>query len=663
MTDKMNYGNDSLSTLEEKEKVRLRPGVIFGSDGISGCQHTLTEIVGNSRDEAVEGYGDIIEVIRFKDKSIEVRDRGRGIPIEWNSKEEKFNWEIAFCILYGGGKYDNNKGDNYQYSIGLNGLGLAATQFASEYMDVTVLRDGYKYDIRFEKGENITLNSHKEGYIRKKYSYDHTGTIIKWKPDLDVFNDIDIPLEFFIETLKRQAIVNKGITFRLYDEETETTYNYLYENGIQDYVREANDDSGFTELCYFELETKGRDREDKPKYKVKVELAFCFNNEVNLLEYYHNSSYLEHGGSPDKAVKNAFVYAIDKKLKEDGKYNKNEKKITFTDVEDSLILVSNTYSTMTSYENQTKKAISNTFIKDAMNDFIKEKLHIYFLENKYEGEKILNQVLANKRSREKAEKARVNIRKQLSKGIDNINNKVKKFVDCRTKDRDKRELFIVEGDSALGSTKMGRDAEFQAIMPVRGKILNCLKSDINRIFQNDIIVDLLKVIGTGVEISTKHKELNTFDIDNLNWNKIIICTDADVDGFQIRCLILTMLYVLSPTLIEKGFVYIAESPLYEINDDKGKTYFAYSENEKSKILKKIKGKYHIQRSKGLGENEPDMMWKTTMSPETRRLVQVTPAEAKATKEAFELFLGENLSGRKEFIEENGHKYIDLSDVS
>ncbi len=298
-----------------------------------------------------------------------------------------------------------------------------------------------------------------------------------------------------------------------------------------------------------------------------------------------------------------------------------------------------------------------------MNDFIKEKLQIYFLENKYETEKIINQILVNKRSREKAEKARINIRKQLSRGIDNINNKVKKFVDCRTKDIDKRELFIVEGDSALGSTKMGRDSEFQAIMPVRGKILNCLKSDINRVFQSDIIVDLLKVIGTGVEISHKHKELNTFDIDNLNWNKIIICTDADVDGFQIRCLILTMLYVLCPTLIEKGFVYIAESPLYEISDDKNKTYFAYSENEKSTIIKKIKGKYHIQRSKGLGENEPDMMWKTTMSPETRRLVQVTPTDAKKTKDAFELFLGENLSGRKEFIEENGHKYIDLSDVS
>lgn len=661
MSKKHSYGNNSMSTLEEKEKVRLRPGVIFGSDGIAGCQHTLTELVGNSRDEAIEGYGNMIEVYRFKDKSIEVRDKGRGIPIEWNENEQKYNWEIAFCILYGGGKYDDNKGGNYQYSIGLNGLGLAATQFASEYMDVTVFRDGYKYCLNFKEGDNVTGNE--KGYIKTKSNYNNTGTIIKWKPDLEVFNDINIPLEFFIDNLKRQAIVNKGITFKLYDEEADKEYTFFYENGIKDYVEEVSGESGFTDTQYLELETKGRDREDRPEYKVRIELAFCFNNEVNILEYYHNSSFLEHGGSPDRAVKNAFVYAIDKKIKDEGMYNKNEKKITFTDVEDSLILVSNTYSTMTSYENQTKKAITNVFIKDAMNEFIKEKLEIYFLENKLESDKILNQILVNKRSREKAEKARVNIRKQLSKGIDNISNRVKKFVDCRTKDRSLRELFIVEGDSALGSTKMGRDAEFQAIMPVRGKILNCLKSDVNKIFKNDIIIDLLKVIGTGVEISTKHKELNTFNIDNLNWSKIIICTDADVDGFQIRCLILTMLYVLTPSLIEKGHVYIAESPLYEINDEKGNTYFAYSEIEKTKILKKIKNKYHIQRSKGLGENEPDMMWKTTMNPETRRLVQVTPTEAKKTKEAFELFLGDNLSGRKEFIADYGHEYIDLSDVS
>lgn len=655
-----NYGNESLSTLEEKEKVRLRPGVIFGSDGIEGAKHTLREIVGNSRDEAAEGYGDMIEVFRYKDKSIEVRDRGRGIPIEWNSKEEKYNWEIVFTILYGGGKYDNNGDSNYQFSIGLNGLGTAATQFASDYMDVTVFRDKYKYELEFKKGDNVTENE--KGYIKTKYNYEYTGTYIKWKPDLEVFNDIDIPLDFYKDTLKRQAIVNKGITFKLYDEETDNTFIYYYKNGIVDYVKELSGEKRFTNIQYYELETKGRDRKDKPQYKVKMEVAFCFNNEINLLEYYHNSSFLEHGGSPDEAVKNAFRYELDQKIKSEGKYKKNEKSISFSDIEDSLILVSNTYSTVTSYENQTKKAITNKFIKEAMNDFLKEKLEIYFIENKTEADKVINQILVNKRSREKAEKARINIRKQLSKGIDNISNKVEKFVDCRSKDNSKRELFIVEGDSALGSTKMGRNADFQAIMPVRGKIRNCLKSDYDKIFNDDLIIDLLKVLGCGVEVKSKHKDLGNFNLDNLRWNKIIITTDADVDGFQIRTLIMTMIYVLTPTLIETGYVYIAESPLYEITDSKDNTYFAYSNKEKDTIIKKLKGKFRIQRSKGLGENEPEMMWQTTMCPETRRLIQVTPDEAKETKKMFELFLGNDLKGRKKFISEYGHEYIDLADV-
>ena len=651
------YGNDSLSTLEEKDKVRLRPGVIFGSDGIEGCRHTLVEIVANARDEGQEGFGDLIEVFRYKDNSMEVRDRGRGIPLEYNTKEQKYNWEIVFSILYGGGKYNNNSGSNYQFSIGLNGLGTAATQFASEYMDVEVYRDGHKYNLHFEKGDNIG------GLMKEKCKYENTGSIIKWKPDLDVFNDIDIPLSFFQETLKRQAIVNKGITFKLYNEETDETFTYSYEHGIVDYVKELNGETGITEPQYFEYETRGRDREDKEEYKLKIEVAFVFNNESTMLEYYHNSSYLEHGGSPDKAVESGFSSQIHSFLKDRNKYTKNEKRVTFTDIKDSLILVTNTFSTVTSYENQTKKAITNKFIQEAMTSFLKEKLEIYFVENKVDLDRIMDQVLVNKRSREKAELTRIDVKKKLSKGMDNFANKVKKFVDCRTKDKERRELFIVEGDSALGSTKMGRDGEFQAIIPVRGKILNCLKSDYDKIFKNDIIVDLLKVLGCGVEIKSKHKDLNTFDIEKLNWNKVIICTDADVDGFQIRTLILTMLYVLTPTLIEEGFVYIAESPLYEITDGKDNVYFAYSENEKGKILKKIKKNYKLQRSKGLGENEPEMMWQTTMNPETRRLIQVTPSEVHATRAAFELFLGDNLAGRKEFISEHGHKYIDDSEMA
>jgi DNA gyrase subunit B len=523
-------------------------------------------------------------------------------------------------------------------------------------MNVTVYRDGHRFDLHFEKGQNIG------GLKKEKCKYEQTGTIIAWRPDLAVFTDINIPLEYFQTTLKKQAVVNAGLTFKLVDEATAQTFEYLYQNGIQDYLKEINQGKGFTEIQFYETATKGKDREDKPEYRVKMEIAFCFNNEINLLEYYHNSSFLEYGGAPDKAVKNAFVYEIDKALKNRNKYNKDEAKVTFADIEDSLILVVNSFSTETSYENQTKKSITNKFIQEAMTEFLKEQLEIYFIENKVESEKILEQVLVNKRSRETAERTRVNIKKKLSGNID-ISNRVKKFVDCRTKDVNKRELYIVEGDSALGSCKMGRDAEFQGIMPVRGKILNCLKAEYDSIFKSDIIVDLLKVLGCGVEIQSKHnKDLHTFDINNLRWNKIIICTDADVDGFQIRTLILAMIYRLAPTLITAGKVHIAETPLYEITA-KDKAYFAYNDKEKNEIIAEITGKYTIQRSKGLGENEPEMMWQTTMNPATRKLVQVLPDDLEKTKYYFNLLLGDNLQGRKEFIEENGSKYLNLLDVS
>lgn len=650
------YDNQSISSLKGADRVRLRPGVIFGSDGLEGCQHSIFEILSNSIDEAREGFGDLIEVIRHADRSITIKDYGRGIPLDFNPKENRFNWELVFCELYAGGKYQNNSGENYQFSLGLNGLGSCATQYSSEYMDVTVYRDGYRFDLHFEKGENIG------GLKKEKCKYEKTGTSITWRPDLEVFTDINIPLEYFQTTLKKQAVVNAGLTFTLYDEATGQHFKYLYPDGIKDYLKELNQDKGFTEIQFYETAAKGRDREDKPEYRVKMQIAFCFNNEINLLEYYHNSSFLEYGGAPDKAVKNAFVYVIDKALKNRNKYNKDEAKITFADIEDSLILVVNSFSTVTSYENQTKKSITNKFIQEAMTDFLKEQLEIYFIENKVESEKILEQVLVNKRSRETAERTRINIKKKLSGNID-ISNRVKKFVDCRTKDVNKRELYIVEGDSALGSCKMGRDAEFQAIMPVRGKILNCLKAEYDGIFKSEIIVDLLKVLGCGVEIQSKHnKELNTFDLNNLRWSKIIICTDADVDGFQIRTLILAMLYRLVPTLITAGKVFIAETPLYEITT-KEQTYFAYTDKEKNEILAKINGKYTIQRSKGLGENEPEMMWQTTMNPATRKLIQVLPDDLEKTEYYFNLLLGDNLQGRKEFIEENGAKYLDLLDVS
>ena len=591
---------------------------------------------------------------------------GRGCPVDWNEKEGRYNWELVFCELYAGGKYDNENSENYEFSLGLNGLGSCATQYASQYMDVTVWRGGKEYTLHFEKGENIGGLQVKELTANKK----KTGTRIHWLPDLDVFTDIAVPLDYYRDAMKRQAVVNAGVTFRLLNETAAgqfDTEEFLYPRGIEDYIAELAGDDALTEPVFWEAERRGRDRADKAEYKVKLSVALCFSNRVSIVEHYHNSSFLEHGGSPEKATRLALVGAIDKYLRENNKYLKSEAKITYPDVQDCLILVSNNFSTQTSYENQTKKAITNKFVQDAMAEFLRSRLEIYFIENHDAAEKIAAQVLINKRSRETAEKTRINQKKKLTEKID-IANRVQKFVDCRTKDVERRELYIVEGDSALGACKQSRDAEFQGLMPVRGKILNCLKADYPRIFKSDVITDLMKVLGCGVEVSGKAvKDLNQFDLNNLRWNKVVICTDGDVDGFQIRTLILTMLYRLCPTLIREGKVYIAETPLFEITyKDKTaeKTWFAYSEKEKADILRSLEGKkVKVDRSKGLGENDPEMMWLTTMNPETRRLIKVLPDDVEETARVFDLLLGDNLSGRKEYIAENGHKYMDMIDVS
>ena len=666
MARKSTYDNESISSLKGADRVRKRPGVIFGSDGLEGCEHAVFEILSNAIDEARGGHGKLITVTRFADRSIQVEDQGRGCPVDWNEKEGRYNWELVFCELYAGGKYDNENSENYEFSLGLNGLGSCATQYASRYMDVTVWRDGKEYRLHFERGEIVGKLEVSDQTGNKK----RTGTTIRWLPDLDVFTDIDIPADYYRDVMKRQAVVNAGVTFRLKNETSAgkfETEEFVYEHGIEDYIRELAGLDALTEPVFWEAERKGRDRADKPEYKVKLSVALCFSNKTALCEYYHNSSFLEHGGSPEKATRSAMVSAIDKYLRDNNKYAKGEAKITFPDVQDCLILVSSSFSTQTSYENQTKKAITNKFIQEAMTEFLRSRMEIYFIENRDAAEKIAALVLVNKRSRETAERTRINQKKKLTEKID-IANRVQKFVDCRTKDVERREIYIVEGDSALGACKQSRDAEFQGLMPVRGKILNCLKADYPRIFKSDVITDLMKVLGCGVEVSGKAvKELNQFDLNNLRWSKVVICTDGDVDGFQIRTLILTMLYRLCPTLIREGYVYIAETPLFEITckEKSGeKTWFAYSEKEKADILKKLEGKkVNVQRSKGLGENDPEMMWMTTMSPETRRLIRVLPEDAEETARVFDLLLGDNLAGRKDYIAENGYKYLDMIDVS
>ncbi len=653
------YGNDSITTLKGAERVRKRPSVIFGSDGLDGCEHSVFEILSNSIDEAREGHGKKIIVTRFSNGAIEVEDYGRGIPVDFNEKEQRYNWELVFCEMYAGGKYGNNEGESYEFSLGMNGLGLCSTQYSSEYMDVDIRRDGMRYTLHFEKGENVG------GLKKEPYSKKDTGTKITWKPDLEVFTDVNIPPEYFLDVMKRQAIVNAGVefVFRNQNGRSFDTTVFQYMNGVSDHVAELVGEDGLTGVQHWTTEVKTRDRDDKPEYKCKMDIAVAFSNKVSTTEYYHNSSWLEHGGAPDKAVRNAFTYQIDSYLKSTNKYNKTDKKITFDDIADCLVCVISSFSNIASYANQTKKAVTNKGIQDAMTAFLRQSLEVYFIENPLEADKIAEQVLINKRSRENAEKTRLNIKKNLSRNLD-ITNRVEKFMDCRSKDISERELFIVEGDSAKGACVLARNADFQAIMPIRGKILNCLKVDYDRIFKSDIITDLLRVLGCGVEVKSKaNKNLSLFDLDALRWSKVIICTDADVDGFHIRTMLLTMLYRLTPTLIRQGKVFIAESPLYEITT-KNQVYFAYDEAEKEQFIKEIGDeKYTIQRSKGLGENEPDMMNFTTMNPKTRRLIKIMPDDAEQTAAIFDILIGNNLQARKDYIVEHGSEYIDQLDVS
>ncbi len=655
------YNNDSIRKLEGADRVRLRPSVIFGSNGLDGCCHSFFEILSNSIDEFKSHRGTKIIVTYYADHSIEVQDFGNGIPVDFNKKENAYNWELLFCELYAGGKYEEGE-NHYEYSLGLNGLGLCATQYASEYMEAEIYDGEYQYKLSFRHGKPVEKN--RDDVLKKVPMKHKRGSTIRWKPDLKVFTEIEIPRSYFQDILQQQAVCNAGLTLVLrwqdpVDKHMEEE-SYYYEKGIEDYLNTIIGNDAITAPQFWSYEDTGRDREDLPPYKVNLNVACAFSNKVNRLEYYHNSSFLEHGGSPDKAVKQAFVYAFDTYIRQIGKYTKNEQKITFQDVQDCLVLISNNYSTSTSYANQTKKAINNKFVQEAMNTFLRKRLEVYFIEHKAEADKVVEQILVNKRSRENAEKTRQNLKKKLTVEMD-ITNRVEKFVDCRSKDPTVRELYIVEGDSALGSVKFARQAEFQAVMPIRGKILNCLKVEFNKILKSPIITDLIKVLGCGVDIKTKGSHESAFNMDNLRFGKIIICTDADVDGYQIRTLVLAMIYRLTPRLLDEGKVYIAESPLYEITQ-KDKTWFAYTEKEKAEIVSGLSGKYTVQRSKGLGENEPEMMKLTTMDPETRRLIQVLPEDAAKTARVFEMLLGDDLEGRKQHIAECGAQYLDLADI-
>ena len=440
-TRQVSYDDQSIKSLKGADRVRLKPAVMFGSDDIVGCQHTFIEILANSVDEAREGHGDKIIVKKYLDLSLEVEDFGRGVPLGYNEKEKRWNWELVFCELYAGGKYDNNDGNSaYEYSLGTNGLGATATQYASEYLNVKSYNGTTVSEMNFKEGNPKGKLSVKD--IEIKPGAKRQGTIIKWRPDLKVFKEIDISPDYLAETLRRQAFINGGIRFVLEVEKTPGKFEkneFYYENGVSDYIAEVTEGISVTSPTLWNIETKGRDREDLPDYKFKAEIAFCFAKS-GTAEFYHNASFLEYGGSPRKAVQAAFTYAIDKFIKGQNKYTKNEQKIAFQDIEDNLVIIVNSASSHTSYENQTKKSINNAFIAKALTEFLKTNLEIYLTENHAAATTIINQVLLNKRARESAEKTKIDIKKRLTGSMD-VSSRVDKFVPCHSKDPALREIY------------------------------------------------------------------------------------------------------------------------------------------------------------------------------------------------------------------------------
>lgn len=657
------YNEDSISSLGFIGGVRAKPASI----GLESHNHTFLEILGNAIDEFRAGHGREIIISKHTDGSTTVRDFGRGVPMRKNSQGED-TYRKVFDELWSGGKYENNEdgGGGYTFSLGTNGIGATGTNYVSDFFKAEAFYgDGKHYSIEYAKGIENPAG------LQCLSSAEARGTRITWRPSAESFRGKgEIDNEFIVTTLQDQAIVNAGLKFIFInhndvEEDLETgemlahEREFYYENGIEDYITSlSSTENVLTDVKTFTTEQKGKDNELDKEYRIKAEVYFSFDREVSFSRYYHNTSWLANGGTPEEFVKNSFTFVIDKFLKDQNLYEKNEKKISFEDISDSLIVITSTYSTISLFSDQTKKAVISDFMKQAVTKWLREQLSIYFVENANEASLIFQQVLVNKRSREKAESTRLDVKKKLSGTVNNLTSKIDGFVGCKLSDRSKTELYLVEGKSALGSTQQGRDKDIQAIYALRGKILNCLKADYEKIFKNDIIVDLLRILGCGIEVKSKHaKDMNTFNIDNLKWSKIIITTDADVDGFHIRTLLLTLIYRLMPTLIEEGYVYIAESPLYEIRK-KGVSVFAYSDAEKDAIVAEMTGKFSIQRSKGLGENTAQMMWDTTMNPETRKLIQVMPEDAKETLEMFELFLGDDLAGRKQYIENNLHLYTD-----
>lgn len=631
-----------IQKLSDLDVVRKNPGIYGGSDDINGTIQTFKEVLNNTVDLYLENPGyNTIDVEYNPDTNVySIQDYGMGLPVGWNETEQDYDYNLVLFTLNAGSNYENNQ--KKQISLGKFGIGLSYSIMSSEKAQVIVVKEGVKYTLDIESG---TLKN-----IEEEKTEQQSGTMVKIKPSNEVFTDINIPEKWLTEYLYEQTVTNKGFKINYKNTDTGEEDVFHHENGIDDYIKELSDGKEFTDFVNFESDTlSGKDADNRDEYDSQYNVAYTFNNDNYGSTVFHNSSKLTEESSQHKSIRLAFSYAIDKMINRLGLYNKKESKIKFEDVEDSLLIIINTYSTNTSYKNQTKKGINNLDIQRKLNELLRNSLQVFFTENPLEAEKVVTQVLANKRSREKADRTRIDVRKQLSKKKNTIASKIEGYYPPKSKKKEERILAICEGKSALSSMLDGRDVNTYGIYPIRGKTLNTYKASEKQIASNELITDLYSILGCGMELSGKRgSKANNFDIDNLNFDKIAIFADADEDGIgSIMPLLLVMFERLSPQLLEEGKIYYGQTPKYEVKTLDEELY-AFNDNAFEEIKKKIGNKkYEVNFVKGLGELNQNGI-SQCMRPEAENLLQIQ-VEKDESVDILKMFMGKDVSKRREII--------------
>lgn len=647
-----NYNEDSIDSLGILGGVRAKPASI----GLENHNHTFIEILANAIDEYREGYGKKIIIIKHEDTSISIQDFGRSVPMDKNSKGE-YAYQKVFNELWSGGKYNNNnkESSNYLFSLGTNGCGATGTNYTSDFFECTAVNPNrYKYYIRYEKGKQVA------DLKKEKHSENYSGTSIHWLPSREVFRgENNISSKFINDILQQQSIINKGLKFKFIDKYLDEIHEYYYENGIIDFINEIGNNTSFSNIMNFITEASGKDNSKSDEYKIKCQIVFCFNNEVNYMQYFHNSSCLINGGTPETFIKKAFTYSIDKYIKDNNLYKKSEKQINFDDIKESLIIISNTFSTISLFTDQTKKCIDSTFMQDYMTTYLKEQLNIYFTENKIEADKIANQILINKRANEKANETKLSIKKKLAE-INNTKVKIEGLTDCDMKNSkvEDRWLLVVEGKSPKSTVVDAFDNKYMGALGLRGRFISCLKKSVNEVLSNTPAFTFVKALGCGIEIPAEErkqfKDIKSFNKENLRYGNIGILTDADCWGSGIRLALLVFIYKYLKTLLKENRVYIIISPRYEIKMKNDEILYAYNEREKQELMSTINEKdiYNIGLVKGLGEINKDDFWNKVLCPEVREktFIQVKYDEVdEIVNKYFEDYMGEDSSPRKDFV--------------